>query len=204
MTNRDILSHMPNDRQLRVLDAAQALFARHGFRRVTMGDIAREIGWSRPALYLVFANKEEIFRSVVLRYCADSLAEIRRRTAEAGSLAERLEVATEVWFVEPFRLTAQAPDAKELVDAGHSVASDIIEGAFRRFERLLATFFGDEAARLRELNVTPLEFARLFSAAGRGMRYAASDVRGLRRMLRAMIVTVLAAVDRRAPTRGER
>ena len=74
-----------------VIDAATAAFMRYGFRRVTMGDLAKEAGISRPTLYSVFASKEEVFNAVATRMIEQSLAEIRDRVGGAGSLAEKLE-----------------------------------------------------------------------------------------------------------------
>ena len=45
-----------------VYDAASAVFAQYGFRRTTMNDIAKSAGISRPALYLMFENKEDLFQ----------------------------------------------------------------------------------------------------------------------------------------------
>ena len=50
----------------RVADAALIVFQRYGFARTTMSDIAEAVGMSRPALYLLFPNKEEIFAAAVL------------------------------------------------------------------------------------------------------------------------------------------
>jgi len=48
-----------------VLDAAVAVFARFGFRKASMDEVARAAGVSRQGLYLQFANKEELFRKTL-------------------------------------------------------------------------------------------------------------------------------------------
>ena len=47
-----------------VYDAASVVFAQYGFRRTTMNDIAKSAGISRPALYLMFENKEALFQGL--------------------------------------------------------------------------------------------------------------------------------------------
>ncbi len=47
-----------------VYEAAATVFAQYGFRRTTMNDIAQAAGISRPALYLMFANKENLFQGL--------------------------------------------------------------------------------------------------------------------------------------------
>ena len=53
---------MASDKKSRILAAARDVFIRYGYKRVTMGDIAKAAGMSRPALYLVFQCKPEIFK----------------------------------------------------------------------------------------------------------------------------------------------
>jgi AcrR family transcriptional regulator len=48
----------------KILAAALDVFVRYGYKRVTMNDIAAAAGISRPALYLVFESKEDIFKGV--------------------------------------------------------------------------------------------------------------------------------------------
>ena len=51
----------------KIIDAATQVFLRYGYRRVTMGDLAQAAHMSRPALYVVFPSKEEIFTAVMAR-----------------------------------------------------------------------------------------------------------------------------------------
>jgi TetR/AcrR family transcriptional regulator, repressor for uid operon len=59
-------------RQTRILDAAHACFARSGFHRTTMADIAAEAGMSAGNLYRYFASKD----AVVAQLCARDRADI--------------------------------------------------------------------------------------------------------------------------------
>jgi AcrR family transcriptional regulator len=61
-----------DDRQSHILAAAEVCFARTGFHRTTMNDIAREAGMSAGNLYRYFASKDE----VVAQLCAKDRADI--------------------------------------------------------------------------------------------------------------------------------
>ena len=59
------------------VEAATAAFTRFGYAKTTMGDIAAEAGISRPALYLLFPDKQAIFARVIERMDRNKLKEIR-------------------------------------------------------------------------------------------------------------------------------
>lgn len=50
----------------RIVAAARQHFFAHGFRRVTMDDLAQELGMSKKTLYAAFAGKTELLRAVLL------------------------------------------------------------------------------------------------------------------------------------------
>ncbi len=50
-----------------ILDAADRLLARYGYRKMTVEDLAREVGIGKGTIYLHFASKEEIVLSHVDR-----------------------------------------------------------------------------------------------------------------------------------------
>ena len=45
-----------------VLAAALGVFGRYGFQKTSMGEVAKAAGISRPGLYLLFPNKEQLYR----------------------------------------------------------------------------------------------------------------------------------------------
>ncbi len=53
-----------------IFEAAQRLFLHRGFGAVSMDDLAEAAGVARRTLYNQFANKEEIFREMLLRVSA--------------------------------------------------------------------------------------------------------------------------------------
>lgn len=49
-----------------IADAAMRLFARYGYKRSSMDDIAREAGLSKATLYLHFKGKDDVFRAMLV------------------------------------------------------------------------------------------------------------------------------------------
>lgn len=78
----------------RLLISAASLFARWGFDKTSMDDIAREAGVSKGGVYLEFPNKEALFKAVVhrefARYAEDWLQRFERDPG-AWSFARMLQ-----------------------------------------------------------------------------------------------------------------
>lgn len=58
----------------RILDAAMAVFRRHGFRRSSIEQAAEAAGLTRQALYHHFESREALFRAVIVRVHEDAMA----------------------------------------------------------------------------------------------------------------------------------
>src|SRR5262245_446174 len=89
----------------RILEAAQRLFAGHGFDATTTRDIAREAGIATGTLFNYFATKEDILACQAGDALDRARDEIERRSGEAGSLDEALFacVAAGLRKMKPFR-----------------------------------------------------------------------------------------------------
>ena len=48
-----------------ILEEARELFAKYGYKKTTMEDIAQALGKGKSSLYYYFKNKEEIFQAVI-------------------------------------------------------------------------------------------------------------------------------------------
>ena len=66
--------------QQRIVDAARAHFFSHGFRRVTMDDLAEELGISKKTLYAHFPGKLDLLEAVLADKFAGVEATLRRVT----------------------------------------------------------------------------------------------------------------------------
>src|SRR5260370_3185505 len=94
-----ISSHSDNAREERILAAALQVFARYGFRKASMDDIARSADISRQGLYLRFASKDALFRAAA-RYELDTApGEVSRCLDEEGvGLERRVVGALAAWL----------------------------------------------------------------------------------------------------------
>jgi AcrR family transcriptional regulator len=80
--NKSQPQHRKRDsNQRRIVEAARAHFFSHGFRRVTMDDLADELGISKKTLYAYFPGKFDLLEAVL----ADKFASVEETLKEATS-----------------------------------------------------------------------------------------------------------------------
>src|SRR5215210_3184555 len=73
-----------------ILDAADRLLARYGYRKMTMDDLAQEVGIGKGTIYLHFPSKEEVVLSHVDRIVERLKVELQRIAGGGGAPAARL------------------------------------------------------------------------------------------------------------------
>lgn len=132
----------------RVLDGAMRVFLSYGYQRVTMDDIARTAEMSRPALYLLFRNKADIYRAIGERMFEMSSQATDRVLNGGGSLGEKLTVVIDQIMIEMMCQITDSPHGAELLDLKNSLAADVVEGWHARTAGQFNKAIDSEAARL--------------------------------------------------------
>lgn len=110
----------------RILEGAKQVFLAYGFSRTTMDDIARAVDVSRPALYLLFRNKADIFRAVGQLFLDQSRANACLALREEGLLGARLMEALDRALFQLFNIIEDSPHGDELFDMKNHIAADIV------------------------------------------------------------------------------
>ncbi|HEX5367104.1 MAG TPA: helix-turn-helix domain-containing protein, partial [Acidimicrobiales bacterium] len=81
---------MPVEEQRRqVLEAALAVFGRHGYRGATIEAVARQAGTPRPTVYELFGGKDPLFVEVVRMAAGRVVACLTDSTAGSRELTLR-------------------------------------------------------------------------------------------------------------------
>jgi len=176
----------------KVLAAALDVFLRYGYKRVTMNDIAEAAGISRPALYLVFENKEEIFKSVYERWVKETLGEIEGKIAHLKTPEEKLRVAFELWTVLPFERMRASSEVAELLECTFGFAQHSVDQGYRSFEKILLPVLKSHAKfKGGKIKVSAEKTARILSGAVRGFKIVAKDVPEIRSMIKELLILLL-------------
>jgi AcrR family transcriptional regulator len=175
---------MSDDKKGRILGAARSVFLSYGFKRVNMNDIAEAAGVSRPALYVLFKNKEEIFIAAYLRWVDETIAQVEAAMAGAASPKDKLARAFEIWAVAPFEMTRASPAAEELVDCNFAFARAAREQGYATFEATIAPVAANLSETLPAASrVAPGRIAHVLVGAVRGFKQTAATPDDFRRLI---------------------
>jgi AcrR family transcriptional regulator len=74
-----------------ILDTSAKLFSQHGYKEVSIRDIAQACGMTNAALYYHFKNKEDLFLAMLQRDHEQTLAALRAAASSPGDLREDLK-----------------------------------------------------------------------------------------------------------------
>jgi len=191
---------MVTEKELRVLEAAKTVFLRYGFRRVTMQDIAEAAGVSRPALYLIYPNKEEVFKAAIRQVATENLRKIREDLWANPTIESRLQHAFEIWSVGPFRLMLNSPDAKDLVDCTYGFARGEMEEFTAKFNDVLVEILAPHilyalANRLSSDPIDARQIAEILNSAVHGFKESAVTVPELQSRIKALVTLTIAGMQ---------
>lgn len=151
-------------KQAAILDAALAVFARYGFRRTSMADIAREAGMSRAALYLHYRNKEDIFRSLSAAFYDRAAQDVAAALRADGPADVVLRAAFEAYGGAAIAALLESPHGEELLDTKANSAADIAREGEARIAGLFAQWLERRGVD------DPAETAAVILAAKHGLK----------------------------------
>lgn len=140
------------DKREVILQAGLVRFARYGFRRTSMEDIAREADISRAAVYLHFKNKEEIFRALARRLQEQAHAAAQDAAQESAPIAIRLRRILEAKMASLFDVVYGSEHAAELLDESSRICGDVSAESMRHYLQLLTAVI---TAAVRRKELTP-------------------------------------------------
>ena len=182
---------MQTDKEQQVVEAAYGVFFRYGYARTTMGDLAAAAGLSRPALYLVYPGKAEVFQAVVEWMSENMLQAIEASLKEEWPLERKLQHALELSIAKGYDEVKANPDAADLLSLDQEVPA--VEQTYAKLQARVAQLL-DGAVKESALRVTSADLARALLSAMRGFKLVAKDGKDLRRLIATQVSIVVAAL----------
>ncbi|WP_369976425.1 TetR/AcrR family transcriptional regulator [Xanthomonas bundabergensis] len=174
------------------MDAAFQLFLRHGYRKVSIGDIAEAAQMSRPSLYASFPNKDAIFAAMVRRQRDQCLAESGVRLRPGQDLETRLRHLFDIWVLEPVAAVIGSENATELLAKCGDYAPEALADLYAQLEaQLVAALQPDVRAPAA---MSAADIAYILRLATTSLKASADNEADLRRLIGGLIAMTLATV----------
>jgi AcrR family transcriptional regulator len=179
---------------MHILEVAQKLILRHGYKKVSMTDIAEGCDISRPTLYKSFSNMESIIAGLIELQIETSNRATSKLHEDRGSLRTKLHKFFEAWTLIPASTAIDTEAGRELLVIVASYAPDAVIKLYVELERQLALLLKPELKRRRDL--TPEDLAHILALASRGLKASSSSMTELRRLVDGLIGITVAALEK--------
>lgn len=116
-----VLGDDAEDARARILTAAEVVFQRYGVVKATMGDIAQEVGVSRPTIYRYFADRDAVLSAIVesrsRRLFGKARAYLRRRPTFGEQVVDGLVYLVDRGRSDPIMRLIVSPEHMDTATA---------------------------------------------------------------------------------------
>lgn len=177
----------------RIVEAAWQLFYRHGYRKVSMLDIADAAQMSRPTLYAVFENKEAVLNALIKRQQAKNDQATNLKLSSFKNLRDQLKCLFEIWIVEPFASVIDSENAAELLANCSSYAPKAIEQIYESFEIHLISILQPQITKNHRISAE--DIAYILRVATTNIKASSNNLPTLQRMVDGLIEMTIATID---------
>ena len=129
---------VPSAPQARIVAGARRHFFAHGFRGVTMDELARELGMSKKTLYVSFPGKLDLLRAVISDKAAELGSDLEQITSDEGAdfpgrLARLLQcVQKHIGEIQPAFVRDVRREAPEIFEMIEKARRELIQRHFGR------------------------------------------------------------------------
>ncbi|MEM0929153.1 MAG: TetR/AcrR family transcriptional regulator [Pseudomonadota bacterium] len=181
-----------------VFDAAASVFAQYGFRRTSMNDIAQAAGISRPALYVLFENKEDLFRQLASNRQNEAISEAVSILEQDAPFTERFTLAILAYERIYYEPIAGSPHAAEFMDTALGLVSDDMMKRHNRLVQYLSDVIdqaaGEGHVSLKRIGMKTKAFVELLMSSIGGQKKSATSVRDFRQRVKHVTSVFLASI----------
>ena len=183
----------------RILDAAFDLFYRHGYRKVSMGEIAEASHMSRPTLYASYGGKDEIFAALVARQQTRNEEATRERLPEAKGLAAQLACLFAIWVVEPGASVIDSPNGIDMMENCGVYAPQALADMYAALEAHLAAVLAPVMGPNPTMSAA--DIAYILRVATTAIKASADSLPALQHVVAGMITMAVATVSAGNPAK---
>lgn len=181
-------------KEQKIINAAFKLFHRHGYKKVTMSDVAEASGMSRPSLYASFENKEAIFSALVRMHMDNNNLELMRVLDKKKTLKDKMEAIFDIYIIQPAASIIDSENGLEMLLNSSSYAPVAVNEMYTQFENHLINVIKNEMPKKSKMSAADL--SRIMMLATKGLKSSAENLPQLQRMIDGLITMAIATVGK--------
>jgi AcrR family transcriptional regulator len=186
-----LFANCEDERRARILDGAMGCFLAYGYQRTTMDDIAKAAEISRPALYLQFRNKTDIYRAIATAFMQYAVSNAETVFSGPDDLEQKLAGAL-TCVMDLVGAVEASPHGAEILDMKTSLAAEIVATGRGRMIELVETAIAASGAT----PLPPRVYADMLLDALDGMKLRMPPAAEQLRLRDGYIAVLLAAMGR--------
>lgn len=134
-------------RRSEILEAAERLFNRYGFDRLSLATIADEAGLSKASLYMHFEDKEDLFRALITQVLDQPMARAQAAAKSDKDLQTKIfEILwTKIGYF--YSVSRNSEHGHANIDTATTMTAEIVADDRRTYARLIARVLQDASDR---------------------------------------------------------
>ncbi|MDW6092481.1 TetR/AcrR family transcriptional regulator [Vibrio rhizosphaerae] len=167
-----------------IIEEAESLFIKFGFKKVTMGDIAKSSQISRPTLYSVFSDKQTVFSACVLEVVKEFQLEAQSKLNIENSIEDKLWALLSIFVIEPFNQFSKSEESYDILLNAETYAPEEMKTYWRTFEKLVQKVL--ETAS-NEKAIAPKDAAKVIVCFSRDARKSCKSLLEIKKLTRGII-----------------
>lgn len=174
MSDHSAPPSLPDERRTALLQAALEVFARYGYRKASMDEVARAAGLSRQGLYLHFPSKELLFREVVNFLIERTLLAGKAALSDKSrSIAENLVIAFTTMHGEFVSTLGTTPHLTELLETSTQLVGSLIQDQECAFHEAVAHAIerAGIAKKWKSAKLSARDLAELLETVATGLKH---------------------------------
>lgn len=183
-----------SDRNTKLIQAAMKVFARYGYSKATMNDVAREAGVARQTLYNAYPGKEELLRTTIRELAHQSMISIENAWTDEETLDGKLDRYFELGPLDWYDIGESSPDAAELFDGIHKVAREEIDQISIKWNKHFEDLILEFAEPGTPAHKNAKELGEFIYAASSTAKYNADGRKVVEQRLQMLKMSVLALI----------
>lgn len=187
------------DKNLKMLNAAVATFARYGVKRTTMGDVAKEAGISRQTLYSSFPNKDELLAAAILHLSKGIMSQVYAEWETVTNFDEQLDIYFKHAVIAVFEMikTSHVVDgiAGQSTEFRKDVAARALLKVGEMAQRALAEKLSPFRKEIEDTGQTIEQFATFIYTTAKGLENIATTSEELLPLLESLKISILKTIQ---------